>query len=62
MCLQEVSAKSLKETFIPNLRHVGLECFGYAPSQTAAPVKGKYGHKYIGNNDDDFDYTIKAMQ
>lgn len=48
ICLQEVSAKGLRETFIPNLKHIGLECFGYAPSKTADAVKGKYGHKYVG--------------
>ena len=47
-CLQEISAKALKETFIPNLKHVGLECFGFAPSKQADKVKGKYGHKYVG--------------
>ena len=48
ICMQEVSAKGLKETFIPNLKHIGLECFGYAPSKTADKVKGKYGHKHVG--------------
>ena len=37
-CLQEISAKALRETFIPNLKHVGLECFGFAPSKPADKV------------------------
>ena len=44
-------AKSLKETFIPGLKHIGLECFGFAhtkqTSQTAE--RGTYGHKHIGS-------------
>jgi mRNA deadenylase 3'-5' endonuclease subunit Ccr4 len=48
ICLQEVSAKGLKDTFIPNLKHIGLECFGYAPSKTADKAVGKYGHKHVG--------------
>ena len=48
ICMQEVSAKGLKETFIPNLKHIGLDCLGYAPSKTPDKVKGKYGHKHVG--------------
>lgn len=47
-CLQEISAKALRETFIPNLKHVGLECFGFAPSKQADKVRGKFGHKHVG--------------
>lgn len=45
-CLQEVSQKALKETFIPGLKHIGLECCGFAPTKTN-DVKGKQGHKYV---------------
>lgn len=50
LCLQEVSSKALKETFIPELLKVGLECAGYAPTNMASEDghKGKYGHKQIG--------------
>ena len=48
LCLQEISAKALRETFIPNLKHQGMDCFGFAPSKTAEKVKGKYGHKHVG--------------
>jgi len=30
-CLQEISTKGLKETFIPGLKHVGMECCAYSP-------------------------------
>lgn len=33
LCLQEVSVKSLKETFIPKLRTLGLECCAYAAAK-----------------------------
>lgn len=39
-CLQEVSKKGLKETFIPGLKHVGLECCGFAPTKIAGVEKG----------------------
>ena len=48
ICLQEVSSKSLKETFIPGLRHLGLECCGYAPMQITGRGRGKYAHKGLG--------------
>ena len=48
LCLQEVSAKGLKETFIPGLRHIGLECCAYAPAKVTTQSKGKYAHKGIG--------------
>lgn len=47
-CLQEVSAKALKETFIPGLQRIGLECCGFAPSRVEKEAKGKFGHKNIG--------------
>lgn len=47
-CLQEVSKKSLKETYIPGLRSIGLECCGFAPTKSSSHDKGKYGHKHIG--------------
>jgi mRNA deadenylase 3'-5' endonuclease subunit Ccr4 len=48
MCLQEVSEKALKETFIPGLRHIGLECSGYAPMLEQGRHRGKYAHKSVG--------------
>jgi len=48
LCLQEVSQKGLKETFIPGLRQVGLECCGFAPSKKSEGSKGKYAHKSVG--------------
>eukprot|EP01039_Chlorochromonas_danica_P000380 gene380-413_t len=49
LCLQEVSKRSLRETFLPQLRHIGLQCSGYAPSQVAATTKGALAHKYVGS-------------
>lgn len=48
LCLQEVSQKALRETFIPGLRQVGLVCSGFAPSKAGAESKGRFGHKNIG--------------
>eukprot|EP01038_Epipyxis_sp_PR26KG_P007935 gene7935-10768_t len=48
-CLQEVSFKSLRETFIPGMKRIGLECCGYAPTKTSHESKGKFGHKNIGS-------------
>lgn len=48
LCLQEVSQKSLRETFIPGLRSVGLVCSGFAPTRTGHESKGRFGHKSIG--------------
>lgn len=45
LCLQEVTQKSLKETFQPKLRWADYECFGFAPSK---PPKGR-GHEDIGS-------------
>jgi len=47
-CLQEISEKALKETFIPGLRHIGLQCAGYAPMQQQGRHRGKYAHKSVG--------------
>ena len=33
LCLQEVSSKALRETFIPQLRILGLECCAFAPAK-----------------------------
>ena len=41
-CLQEISSKGLKETFIPGLKHVGMECCAYAPGRDDV-AKGKFG-------------------
>jgi mRNA deadenylase 3'-5' endonuclease subunit Ccr4 len=49
LCLQEMSAKGLKETFIPKLGALGLECCAYAPSKQADRSRGKYAHRQIGN-------------
>jgi CCR4-NOT transcription complex subunit 6 len=48
LCLQEVSAKGLKETFMPGLKHVGLDCCGFAPSKFGTQVKGKFAHRNVG--------------
>jgi len=49
LCLQEMSAKALRESFVPNLKHMGLECSGFAPgNQGESGAKGKYAHKLIG--------------
>ena len=48
LCLQEVSQKALKETFIPRLLTSGLECSGFAPSKRGDQKTGKYAHKYVG--------------
>ena len=48
LCLQEVSQKALKETFIPRLLASGLECSGFAPSKRGDHKAGKYAHKYVG--------------
>ena len=48
LCLQEVSQKALKETFIPRLLGSGLECTGFAPSKRGNGQTGKYAHKYVG--------------
>ncbi len=48
LCLQEVSQKALKETFIPRLLGSGLECTGFAPSKHGTTKSGKYAHKYVG--------------
>lgn len=48
LCLQEVSQKALKETFIPRLVGAGLECTGFAPTKNNNGKSGKYAHKYVG--------------
>lgn len=50
-CLQEVSQKGLKETFIPKLRRRNLECIGFAPSRKSSGPhnRGKFGHNCIGS-------------
>lgn len=48
LCLQEVSQKALKETFIPRLAGAGLECTGFAPTKNNNGKSGKYAHKYVG--------------
>jgi len=48
LCLQEVSGKSLKETFIPGLKRVDLDCCGFAPGKSIHNAKGSYAHKAIG--------------
>ena len=47
LCLQEVSGKALRETFMPGLQPSGLECVGYAPAKTGK-AKGKYAHRLLG--------------
>lgn len=48
VCLQEVSFKALKETFVPGLRSVGLKLSGYAASKFSQTNKFSRGHKQIG--------------
>lgn len=48
LCIQETSMKALKETFIPALKRIGLECSGYAPTKITVQGKGRYGHRSIG--------------
>lgn len=47
-CLQEVSLKGLKETFIPKLQPFGYECCAYAPAKKSDLSRGKYAHRQIG--------------
>jgi mRNA deadenylase 3'-5' endonuclease subunit Ccr4 len=47
-CLQEISSKGLKESFIPGLRHIGLDCCGFAPTRVGGDSKGKFAHKSVG--------------
>jgi mRNA deadenylase 3'-5' endonuclease subunit Ccr4 len=47
-CLQEVSRRSLKETYIPGLKRQGLELYGYAPTKQSSEEKGINGHKHVG--------------
>eukprot|EP01036_Dinobryon_divergens_P033845 gene33845-43731_t len=46
-CLQEVSGKGLKETFIPGLKRIDMECSGYSYSVKKDNGGANY-HKYIG--------------
>jgi mRNA deadenylase 3'-5' endonuclease subunit Ccr4 len=48
LCLQEVSQRGLKETFIPQLRTLGLECSGFAPSKPSTMNRGPLAHKNVG--------------
>ena len=49
VCLQEVSYKSLKETFIPGMRYLGLELATYASNKPSNERgRGTHGHKQIG--------------
>lgn len=48
ICLQEVTYKSLKETFIPGLQLADLQLASFAPSKTSSHRTGNQGHKYIG--------------
>ena len=44
-----MSQKGLKETYIPALKRIGMECSGYAPTKMNANTnRGKFGHKHIG--------------
>lgn len=47
LCMQEISEKGLKETFIPGLKQIGMDCCAYAPGRDDT-AKGKFGHKGIG--------------
>ena len=47
-CLQEVSLKGLRETFIPKLQPYGYECCAYAPAKKSDRSRGKYAHRQIG--------------
>lgn len=38
----------MKETFIPKLKHVNLECTGFAPSRSLNVARGALAHKYVG--------------
>ena len=48
LCLQEVSYKSLKETFVPGLNRIGLQCTAFAPSKMAEKSRNSHGHQQIG--------------
>ena len=49
VCLQEVSYKSLKETFVPGMRYLGLELATYASNKPSNERgRGTHGHKQIG--------------
>jgi mRNA deadenylase 3'-5' endonuclease subunit Ccr4 len=48
VCLQEVSHKALKETFIPGLKSMGLKLSSYAASKFSQTNKFSRGHKQIG--------------
>ena len=47
-CLQEVSLKGLRETFIPKLQPYGYDCCAYAPAKKSDRGRGKYAHRQIG--------------
>jgi mRNA deadenylase 3'-5' endonuclease subunit Ccr4 len=40
--------KGLKETFVPGLRRIDLQCCGFAPTKPDAAPRGKNGHRNIG--------------
>jgi mRNA deadenylase 3'-5' endonuclease subunit Ccr4 len=46
-CLQEVTGRSLKETFIPKLQRLGLELVGFAPARRHG--NHHHGHSYVGH-------------
>eukprot|EP01041_Mallomonas_annulata_P003855 gene3855-7687_t len=46
LCLQEISAKALKDTFMPGLKHVGLECCAFAQGKEGQ-TRGKYTDKVV---------------
>lgn len=48
LCLQEMSLKALKETFIPKMLPYGYECCAYAPGKKSDRGRGKYAHRQIG--------------
>lgn len=48
VCLQEVSFKALKETFIPGLKPMGLKLSSYAGNKFSPTNKFSKGHKQIG--------------
>ncbi len=48
ICLQEVSHKSLRESFIPGLKRIGLTGCVFAPSKTNHRSQTRFGHDEIG--------------
>jgi mRNA deadenylase 3'-5' endonuclease subunit Ccr4 len=48
-CLQEVTEKGLRETFIPKFKSMNIRCVGYAPSKKFRDVEvARHSHKHIG--------------